>query len=433
MHADDLLARTSGADREHKAALLSELGVALEAQDPYLDGHSRRVGRYATMIARRMGLAEERVARVQAAAAVHDIGKLRIPAEILYKPGRLTEEEFERTKRHAGDGGAMIERLGDGELAAVVRAHHERWDGGGYPDGVAGERIPVEARIISVADTFDAITTTRPYRPADHHERALAVIAAEAGKQLDPTAARAFISCYTDRRGIAAWAIGAWIAAAPRSREFATAASSAVAAAVVAVAVAAAGGGSGVTGKPPADVAGAAVVRGVSPPVATATPSGAASPASGHADPPAHRRHPRTRTGPAPAAVPSPTPPPSAPAAGARPAPSTAPTPARTPAATRAPTATPPPAARRTPHPAPTVSPPPQPTAPAPPPPTSNPTPAPTPTAMPTATATPAPTAAPRPPHTVQDCLNGGWIALGYANQGQCIADANGPTPTPTP
>ena len=109
-------------------------------------------------------------------------------------------------KQHAAAGGEMVEGLGDPELAAAVRAHHERWDGSGYPDGLAGERIPVEARMISVADTFDAITSARSYRAATLHAKALKVIADEAGRQLDPEAARAFISCYSDRRGAALWA-----------------------------------------------------------------------------------------------------------------------------------------------------------------------------------------------------------------------------------
>ncbi len=158
------------------------------------------------MIAGRMDLSDEDVERVQAAAAVHDVGKLHIPREIVYKPGRLTDGEFELMKQHAGEGGEMVECLDDPALAAAIRSHHERWDGSGYPDGLAGEQIPIAARIISVADTFDAITSQRAYRPATPHARALEVIAEEAGEQLDPTAARAFISCYSDRRGAALWA-----------------------------------------------------------------------------------------------------------------------------------------------------------------------------------------------------------------------------------
>ena len=136
-----------------------------------------------------MNLPAEQAERAKAAATIHDIGKLRIPAEIVNKPGRLTDGEFELMKQHAAAGGEMVECLGDPALAAAVRGHHERWDGSGYPDGLAGERIPIEARMISVADTFDAISSARPYRAATPHAKALKVIAEEAGEQLDPEAA----------------------------------------------------------------------------------------------------------------------------------------------------------------------------------------------------------------------------------------------------
>ena len=204
--ADELLREAGDADNARTTELLRELGAALDAQDPYLDGHSRRVARYVTMMARRMNLPVEQVERAKAAATIHDVGKLRIPAEIVNKPGRLTDAEAEVMKQHAAAGGEMVECLGDPGLAAAVRGHHERWDGGGYPDGLAGERIPVEARMISVADTFDAITSARPYRAGTPHAKALKVIADEADRQLDPEAARAFISCYSDRRGAALWA-----------------------------------------------------------------------------------------------------------------------------------------------------------------------------------------------------------------------------------
>ena len=100
----------------------------------------------------------------------------------------------------------MVECLGDPRLAAAVRSHHERWDGSGYPDGLSGERIPLEARIISVVDTFDALASARSYRTATPHVKVLRIIEEEAGRQFDPDAARAFISCYSDRRGVATWA-----------------------------------------------------------------------------------------------------------------------------------------------------------------------------------------------------------------------------------
>src|SRR4051794_33971895 len=204
--ADVLLQQAAETQGERRAALLAELGAALDAHDPYLDGHSRRVARYGTMTARRLELPEEQVERVKLACLIHDIGKLRIPEEILGKPGGLTDDEFAVVKTHPRIGGEMAEVLGDAELARAVRGHHERFDGSGYPDGLAGAEIPVEARVIGVADTFDSIVSARAYRPASPHQKALAIITEEAGAQLDPEAAKAFISCYSDRRGAAIWA-----------------------------------------------------------------------------------------------------------------------------------------------------------------------------------------------------------------------------------
>src|SRR4051794_24727221 len=204
--ADVLLQQAAETQGERRAALLAELGAALDAHDPYLDGHSRRVARYGTMTARRLELPEEQVERVKLACLIHDIGKLRIPEQILGKPGGLTDDEFAVVKTHPRIGGEMAEVLGDAELARAVRGHHERFDGSGYPDGLAGAEIPVEARVIGVADTFDSIVSARAYRPAAPHQKALSIIAEEVGAQLDPEAARAFISCYSDRRGAALWA-----------------------------------------------------------------------------------------------------------------------------------------------------------------------------------------------------------------------------------
>jgi HD-GYP domain-containing protein (c-di-GMP phosphodiesterase class II) len=119
---------------------------------------------------------------------LHDVGKLRTPPEILGKPGALTDEEWAIVRRHPVDGQRMLERIG-GMLAEVgdsVRAHHERWDGGGYPDGIAGEAIPPAARIVSVCDAYNAMTTNRPYRPAMTVADALAELRACAGTQFDP-------------------------------------------------------------------------------------------------------------------------------------------------------------------------------------------------------------------------------------------------------
>jgi HD domain-containing protein len=190
-----------------QAEVLQELASALEARDPYTQGHTRRVTRHSYMIARKMGLPSDEVARIRAAAAVHDVGKIRVPREILNKPGRLTDDEFEVMKAHATDGAAMVARIGDPEISAMVRHHHEQLDGSGYPDALAGAEIPLGARIIAVADTFDAMTSSRPYRSSRQHKDAIEVLKKCAGSQLDGSAVKAFLGYYSGRRGIAWWGL----------------------------------------------------------------------------------------------------------------------------------------------------------------------------------------------------------------------------------
>jgi putative nucleotidyltransferase with HDIG domain len=192
---------------------LIDLSELLEARDARTYGHSQRVTRHAERIATAMGLPAAEVAKVRTAAALHDIGKLHTPRAILNKPGRLTDSEFALIKRHPVDGAVMTSGIGDPEISAMIRHHHERLDGRGYPDGLAGDEIPVGARIISVADTFDAITSNRTYRRAAHHKRALDVLAAEAGKQLDADAVAAFRGYYRGHRTVA---LSALIASAPQ-------------------------------------------------------------------------------------------------------------------------------------------------------------------------------------------------------------------------
>ncbi|HZE06781.1 MAG TPA: HD-GYP domain-containing protein, partial [Solirubrobacteraceae bacterium] len=200
-----------GADR--RLELLTQLAHALEAHDPYVDGHSRRVARHASMIARTLGLPAGEVAQIRRAAAVHDVGKLRLPREVLMKPTALTDAEFEVIKRHSTEGAEMVDCLGDPELTAMVRHHHERLDGSGYPAGLRGTEIPLGARIIAVADTFDAITSARPYRPPARHKQAIDILVSEAGVHLDPAAVRAFVSYYSGSRVQVLWAI---LAAVPQ-------------------------------------------------------------------------------------------------------------------------------------------------------------------------------------------------------------------------
>jgi putative nucleotidyltransferase with HDIG domain len=184
------------------ARTLEDLAAALELRVPGAGGHARRVSRHAAGIAKRIGLDREQVARVRRAASLHDIGKLETPAAVVNKPGPLDAEEFNLVKRHAIAGERIVARLGDPELAAIVRHHHERFDGKGYPDGLAGEEIPLGARIVAVADTFDALTSPRPYRPASRPCDALDLLSIEAGDQLDPEVVSAFDGYYSGRRAV---------------------------------------------------------------------------------------------------------------------------------------------------------------------------------------------------------------------------------------
>ena len=183
--------------------LLTDLSELLEARDACTHGHGRRVARHAERVARAMHFSAAEIAKVRAAAVIHDIGKLHTPRAILNNPGRLDESEFAVLKLHAADGAQMLEPVGDPELAAMVGHHHERVDGSGYPNGLIGEEIPIGARIISVADTFDAITSNRAYRAAATQKQALDILAAEAGAQLDAEVVAAFLGCYSSRRAVA--------------------------------------------------------------------------------------------------------------------------------------------------------------------------------------------------------------------------------------
>ena len=198
-------ARDKSLTREQQVRLLKRLAVSLEAGDPYLNGHSQRVARHAVMIAKFMKLPRRQREKIKLAGLLHDVGKLYVPPEVLNKPDRLTDEEFEIVKKHAAIGSEIVSRLGDDELTAMVRHHHERIDGTGYPDKRSGSDIPLGARILSVADTFDALTSRRAYRPAQKHKLALGILQKEAGHQLDADAVKAFLRYYTGFRSVGRW------------------------------------------------------------------------------------------------------------------------------------------------------------------------------------------------------------------------------------
>ena len=164
------------------------LGGIVEADDDYTGQHSLGVVHLAEAVALELGLAAEERRELEYAALLHDIGKIKVPKEILHKAGPLTDAEWVVMRAHAETGAAMLESVGGmlAEIAPVVRFHHERWDGGGYPSGLAAEAIPLHSRIIACCDTFSAITTGRPYRAAQPVADAMVEIERVCGSQLDP-------------------------------------------------------------------------------------------------------------------------------------------------------------------------------------------------------------------------------------------------------
>ena len=174
---------------------LTALASSLELREPYTAGHSRRVREYALLLADEMGLAEEGLRSTLAMGALlHDVGKIGIPDRVLLKPGPLRDEEWHEMRRHPDLGAALIGNIAFLEPAReLVRAHHEKYDGTGYPKGLAGEAIPLGARIFAVADAFDALTTERPYREALDPTEAERRIAAGRGSQFDPAVVDAFL------------------------------------------------------------------------------------------------------------------------------------------------------------------------------------------------------------------------------------------------
>jgi putative nucleotidyltransferase with HDIG domain len=176
------------------------LAMAIDAKDDVTHSHVRRVQAYAAALGRELGIEDEPTLKaIEAAALLHDTGKLGVPEHILNKPGGLTASEFEQMKRHV-DIGADILSLVDFPFPVVpiVRCHHENWDGTGYPRGVAGEEIPIGARVLSVVDCFDALTSDRPYRAALSDEAALAILRERRGRMYDPRVVDAFIRIHRD-------------------------------------------------------------------------------------------------------------------------------------------------------------------------------------------------------------------------------------------
>jgi putative nucleotidyltransferase with HDIG domain len=190
------------------------LGDVVEADDGYTGEHSRDVVALAMATGARLGLDADRLRTLEFGALLHDVGKVAISKDILNKPGKLDAGEWETMKTHTIEGQRMLDRIGGfmSDVGLIVRSHHERWDGGGYPDGLAGEAIPLESRIISACDTWSAMTTTRSYRKALPTGVAEAELRSCAGTQLDPRVVRAILAAIADlasdaRAGAAAPAV----------------------------------------------------------------------------------------------------------------------------------------------------------------------------------------------------------------------------------
>jgi HD-GYP domain-containing protein (c-di-GMP phosphodiesterase class II) len=171
------------------------LAEVVDADDAYTGEHTRDVVELSVAVADRLGLDEHRRRNVEFGALLHDVGKVAIPKEILNKPGPLTDAEWEVMRTHTIAGQRMLDRVGGfmAEVGAIVRGSHERWDGGGYPDGLVGDAIPLEARIITACDAFNAMTTTRPYRKALPVAAAAAELVRCAGTQFDPSVVEALL------------------------------------------------------------------------------------------------------------------------------------------------------------------------------------------------------------------------------------------------
>jgi putative two-component system response regulator len=176
--------------------MLARLAAAAEFRDDETGQHTRRVGNLSVAIAERLGVPEPDVGLIGLAAPLHDVGKIALPDAILCKPGKLTPSEFEQMKTHAAVGGQMLTGSAFALLEVaegIALTHHERWDGSGYPNGLAGDEIPIAGRIVAVADVFDALTHVRPYKPAWSRAEAVAEITSQAGDHFDPAVVDAFV------------------------------------------------------------------------------------------------------------------------------------------------------------------------------------------------------------------------------------------------
>jgi putative nucleotidyltransferase with HDIG domain len=184
---NQILKKNSEEISELNEGLLVTLSEIIDLRDPYVLGHSKQVSKYATEIAKVLGLNDKQVDLIRKAGLLHDIGKLGISMDILTKPGKLTSEEYETIKEHAALGGELVKNSPSlRPLVSIIRHHHEFFDGKGYPDRMAGNQISIEARIISVADAIEAMISDRPYRRAIKPGRVMEELKRCSGSQFDP-------------------------------------------------------------------------------------------------------------------------------------------------------------------------------------------------------------------------------------------------------
>jgi len=188
-------------DLETAESILVALGNAIDAKDAYTEGHAERVAHYSVAVGRKLGLSYERLRALRLGGVLHDIGKIGIPEAILNKPGPLTAEEFDVMKKHPEIGERICGPLKSLRgMLPIIRSHHERPNGSGYPDGLSGEAIPLEARIVCLADVYDALATTRSYKRAFTRERCIEILRQDTTKGLfDPVVVEAFAAYLAER------------------------------------------------------------------------------------------------------------------------------------------------------------------------------------------------------------------------------------------
>lgn len=177
------------------------LANAIEGRDRYTRGHVERVTTYSLWIAKALGWPKQHLRMLEFGARLHDIGKIVIPGHVLNKPGRLTEKEWELMKKHTIAGAKMLQGIHHlRSTLPYVLYHHERWDGSGYPKGLGEKEIPIQGRILALADVYDALTTSRPYHQAKSHEEVVQILVAESGKHFDPNLTPIFIEIISKMR-----------------------------------------------------------------------------------------------------------------------------------------------------------------------------------------------------------------------------------------